>query len=74
MAKIVRAFGQLYYVNAQIFHARVKAMIDELGVSLRAVILGGSAQDQIDVTGSDVLQSLVKELRGKGTDVYAAEV
>ena len=28
----------------------------------------------IDVTGTDVLKGLVKELHGKGIDVYVAEV
>jgi MFS superfamily sulfate permease-like transporter len=38
------------------------------------VILDASAQDQIDVTSTNVLKSLLKELRGKGIAVYAAEV
>ena len=68
---IVRVDGQLYYANALTVRDRVKAMIAEMAAPPRAVIfdcrlLGCS----IDVTGTEVLRGLVKELRGKGIDVY----
>jgi SulP family sulfate permease len=40
----------------------------------RAVILDASAWYEIDVTSVDTLEKLVKELKGKGTAVYLAEV
>ncbi len=41
---------------------------------LRAVIFDASAQEEIDVTSTDIIKGLVKELHGKGIDVYIADV
>jgi SulP family sulfate permease len=71
---IVRVDGQLYYANALTIRDHVKAMIAELASPPRAVILDSAAWDQIDVTSTDVLKGLVKELHGSGIDVYWAEV
>jgi high affinity sulfate transporter 1 len=71
---IVRLDGQLYYANALTVRDRVKAMIAEMDAPPRAVIFDAAAQDAIDVTGTDVLKGLVKQLHGKGIDVYVAEV
>jgi len=38
------------------------------------VIIDSSAWDQLDVTSTDVIKSLVKELRGNGIAVYFADV
>jgi MFS superfamily sulfate permease-like transporter len=38
------------------------------------VIFDAAAQDQIDLTSTDALKSLVKELRAKNISVYFAEV
>ena len=71
---ILRVDGQLYYANALTIRDRVKAMVDELELPPRAVILDFSAQDQLDLTSVNMLSSLVKELQGKGIAVYVAEV
>ncbi|MBE2234288.1 MAG: SulP family inorganic anion transporter [Anaerolinea sp.] len=71
---IVRLDGQFYYANALTVRDRVKAMIADMETPPRAVIFDAASQDQIDVTGTDVLKSLLKELHGKGIDVYVAEV
>ena len=71
---IVRVDAQLYYANALTVRDRVKAMIAELASPPRAVILDSAAWDEIDVTSTDVLKGLVKELHGNGIDVYWAEV
>ena len=71
---IVRVDAQLYYANALTARDRLKAMIAELESPPRAVIFDSVAQDQIDVTTTDAIKSLVKELHGKGIDVYLAEV
>lgn len=71
---IVRVDAQLYYANALTVRDRVKAMIAEMASPPRAVILDSVAWDQIDVTSTDVLKGLVKELRGNGIQVYWAEV
>jgi SulP family sulfate permease len=40
----------------------------------KTVILDASAQDQLDLTSSDMLKSLVKELQGRGMAVMLADV
>jgi SulP family sulfate permease len=71
---IVRVDAQLYYANALTVRDRVKAMVADLEAPPRAVIIDSSAWDQLDVTSTDVIQSLVKELRGNGIAVYFADV
>jgi sulfate permease, SulP family len=71
---IVRVDGQLYYANALTVRDRVKAMIAEMETAPRAVILDAGAWYQIDLTSSNALNGLVKELHGKGINVYMAEV
>ena len=71
---IVRLDAQLYYANALTVRDQVKAMIVELESPPRAVIFDSSAQDQIDVTSTEVIKGLVKELHGKGIGVYLADV
>jgi MFS superfamily sulfate permease-like transporter len=71
---IVRVDAQLYYANALTVRDRVKAIIAELAAPPRAVIFDSAAWDVIDVTSTDVLQGMVKELHGNGIDVYLAEV
>jgi MFS superfamily sulfate permease-like transporter len=71
---IARVDGQLYYANALTVRARVKDMISELDSPPRAVIIDCSAWYEIDLTSSDVLKGLVKELHRKGIEVYMTEV
>lgn len=71
---IVRLDGQFYYANALTVRDRVKAMIAEMDEAPRVVIFDAASQDAIDVTGTDVLKGLVKELHARGIDVYVAEV
>jgi len=70
----VRLDAQLYYANALTVKDRVKAMIAEMEPHPRAVIFDSSAQDQIDVTSTDMIKGLVKELHGNGIEVYLADV
>jgi MFS superfamily sulfate permease-like transporter len=71
---IVRVDAQLYYANALTARDRVKAMIAEMESPPRAVIIDSVAQDQLDVTTTDAVRSLVKELHGKGIEVFLADV
>jgi len=71
---IVRLDAQLYYANALTYRDRVKALIEEMESPPQAVIFDSSAQDEIDVTSTDVLKGMVKELHAKGTDVYLTDV
>src|SRR5512137_367913 len=71
---ILRLDGPIYYANALTVRDRVKALIDEAEPSPRAVIFDASAQDQIDLTSTNMLKGLIKELRAKGIAVYLADV
>jgi MFS superfamily sulfate permease-like transporter len=71
---IVRLDAQLYYANALTTRDRVKALIAEMESPPRAVILDSGAWDQLDVTSTDVIKGLVKELHGNGIDMYLADV
>ena len=71
---IVRVDAQFYYANALTVRDNVKAMIADMASPPRAVIVDSTAWDEIDVTSTDVFKSLMKELHGKGIEVYCAEV
>lgn len=71
---IVRVDGALYFANALTIRERVKAMIEAMEQPPKAVIIDASAQDELDLTSTDMLKSLVKELRGKGIAVAMADV
>jgi high affinity sulfate transporter 1 len=71
---IVRLDAPLYYANAMTARNNVKAMIAERDVPPRAVIFDAATQDELDVTTTDVIKGLVKELHGRGIDVYFADV
>ena len=71
---IVRPDAQIYYANALAVRDRVKALIAEAEPPVRAVILDASAQDEIDITSTDVLIGLIKALRARGIEWYVADV
>ncbi len=71
---IVRVDAQLYYANALTFRERVKEMIAEMPSPPQAVIIDAAAWDEIDLTSTEVIKSMLKELRGNGIDVYFADV
>ena len=71
---IVRLDAPMYYANALTVRDRVKAMVGEMGSLPRAVILDAAAQDDLDLTSVGVLGGLVRDLKGRGIDVYFADV
>ena len=71
---IVRPDAQIYYANALAVRDRVKALIADAEPPVRVVILDASAQDEIDITSTDVLIGLIKALRAKGIEWYVADV
>jgi high affinity sulfate transporter 1 len=71
---ILRLDAPMYYANALTVRDRAKALIEEAEALPRAVIFDAATQDEIDVTSTDTLKSLVKELRTKNIAVYFAEV
>ncbi len=71
---ILRIDGPIYYANALTVRDRVKTMIEAAESPPRAVIFDASAQDQIDLTSTNMFKSLIKELCAKGIAVYLADV
>ena len=71
---ILRLDAPMYYANALTVRDRAKILIEEAEKPPRAVIFDAAAQDVIDLTSTDTLKSLVKELRAKNIAVYFAEV
>jgi sulfate permease, SulP family len=71
---IVRVDAQLYYANALTVRDRVMEMVRGMEPPPRALILDASAQDQLDLTSTEVIQGLVKQLDDQGIEVVFADV
>jgi SulP family sulfate permease len=71
---IVRLDGPLYFANARTFCDRVKALVEEAQPLPRAIILDAAVQDKIDLTGSEALISLIKDLQARSIAVVVAEL
>ena len=71
---ILRLDGPMYYANARTVRDRIKVLIAEAEPLPRAVILDAAAQDEIDVTSTDTLKSLIKELHDSNIAVYVADL
>lgn len=71
---IVRLDGQLYYANALTVRDHVKMMIAEMETPPRAVIFDSAAQEVIDVTSTEILRGMFKELHASGSEVYFTDV
>jgi SulP family sulfate permease len=69
---IVRLDAQLYYANALTVRDRVKALLAEMDPPARALVFDADTQDEIDVTSTDILRGMVKQLQGNGIAVYLA--
>jgi SulP family sulfate permease len=71
---IVRLDAPVYYANALTVRDAVRDMIAEQESPPRAVVLDAGTQDEVDVTSTEVVKGLVKQLREAGLDVYFADV
>jgi MFS superfamily sulfate permease-like transporter len=71
---IVRPDAPLYYANALTFRDQVNAMVRDREAPPRAVILDLSAQDQLDLTTTETLKGLVKQLDERGIQMVLADV
>lgn len=71
---IVRLDSQLYFANALTVRDRVKAMLAAMTPPAKAVIFDANAQEEIDVTSTQVLRGLLKELHAQGITVYVAHL
>jgi MFS superfamily sulfate permease-like transporter len=71
---IVRPDAPLYYANALTFRDRVNAMLRDMDPRPRSVILDCSAQDQLDLTTTEALKGLVRQLDEQGIPMLFADV
>ena len=71
---IVRLDAPMYYANALTVRERMKALVAESQPPPRAVVLDAAGQDSLDITSAEVLKGLLAELKGKGIDIYVAEL
>jgi high affinity sulfate transporter 1 len=71
---IVRLDAPVYYANALTVRDAVRAMIAGQDPPPRAVVFDAGAQDELDLTSTEMVMGLVKQLREGGLRVYFAEV
>jgi MFS superfamily sulfate permease-like transporter len=71
---IIRFDAPLYYANAITVRDEIMQMIGDTDRPLRAVIFDAAVQDDLDITSSEMLKSLVKRLHDQGIPVYFADV
>ena len=71
---ILRLDAPIYYANALTVRGEIKKLIEEADPPARALVLDSASQDSLDVTSSEMLISLLHELKNKGIEIYVAEV
>jgi sulfate permease, SulP family len=71
---ILRLDAPMYYANALTVREKMKALVEESKQPLRAVIFDATVQDELDITSTEVLESLVKELQRKNIAVYVSDL
>ena len=70
----MRLDAPLYYANALTVRDQVIQKIKEADQPLSAVNFDAAVQDNLDITSSDMLKSLIKRLKNQGIPVYFADV
>ena len=71
---ILRLDAPLYYANAVTVHDRFMQFIKQTDPPPKAVLIDASIQDNLDITSSEMLKSLIKLIRNQGIEIYFAEV
>ncbi len=71
---ILRLQGPLYYANALTVRDQVRKRVDATEPPARALVLEIGAQDTIDLTATNVLAAMCRELRGRGIEVYLSDM
>ena len=72
---VLRLEAPLFYANASVVRKRIKALVGAADPTPRAVILDlGANGDRLDITGSETLSALVRELHSARVDVALAEI
>jgi high affinity sulfate transporter 1 len=71
---IVRFDAPLYYANALTVRDAVRSMVADREPAPQAVVFDFGTQDELDVTSTDMVKALVKQLRDGGLTVCFADV
>ena len=71
---ILRLDAPLYYANALTVRDAVRSMIADMDPPPRAVVFDANTLFELDITSTDMVRSLVKQLREGGLDVYFSDV
>ncbi len=71
---ILRLDAPIYYANALTVRDKVMDMIKESDQPVTAVLFDAAVQSGLDITSSNMLESLVKKLHNQGILTYFAEV
>lgn len=71
---ILRLDAPIYYANALTTRDMVKEMVATVEPAPHVVIFDATTQDRLDLTSTNVLIGLIKELQAKGIVVAAAEL
>ncbi|HYO87646.1 MAG TPA: sulfate permease [Candidatus Limnocylindrales bacterium] len=71
---VLRIDGPLYFASALTVREDIRAQVAAAGPGLRAVVVDFAAQDKLDITGAQMLVSLVRDLQRAGITLIAANV
>ena len=71
---IFRLNAPLYFANASLIHSSLRELIRDSQPPPKAVIIDMSASDNLDITGLEMLEKLVRELKEANIRVMVAEV
>ena len=71
---IVRLDAPIYYANALTVRDRLVQMLNEADEPLKVVLFDAAVQSGLDITSSDMLKKLIKQLHNQGLLTYFAEV
>ncbi len=71
---LVRPDGPVFYVNAQSVQDTIEALAAEGDSRIRSVVIDLDANDDLDITGSEKLGKLVRDLRHRHIEVGFAHV
>jgi high affinity sulfate transporter 1 len=64
----------LFFANAELFHERVLAAIEQSRTPVRRIIISAEPVTSVDVTSADVLAELAQSLRESGIELQFAEM
>jgi MFS superfamily sulfate permease-like transporter len=71
---VISPSAPIYFVNATYLHAKLKDAIAAKAEPCRYVVIEAHGVIDIDYTGSQMLQQLIAELRGRGIDLAIARM